>query len=103
MGANTGLQGRFNRAQRGVFNTDKNLPAVLVQTLLTGFVFGPIVAVVLVLVMLGRVTFGCKYKQSTGARGAGFLPAAIGEGIITGLLIICAIKGIFHPALNGRF
>merc|ERR1719240_1744237 len=59
MMANTGLQGRFNRAQRGVFNTDEALPSVLVNTLLTGFVFGPIVCIILLIVILGRILFGC--------------------------------------------
>lgn len=103
MMANTGLPGRFNRAQRGLFNTDENLPLVLVQTLLTGFVFGPLVCIVLLIVILGRITFGCKYKQSSASRGAGFLPSVIGEGIVTGLLILCAVKGIFQPFFSGRF
>lgn len=95
MMAGTGPQGRFNRAQRGVFNTDEALPLVLANTLLTGFVFGPVVCIVLLVVMYGRMTFGFKYKQASAARGAGFMPAMIGEGIITGLLIVCTVKGLF--------
>jgi len=93
--AGTGPQGRFNRAQRGVFNTDEALPLVLANTLLTGFVFGPVICIVLLVVMYGRMTFGFKYKEASASRGAGFMPAMIGEGIIAGLLIICTVKGLF--------
>merc|ERR1712039_874465 len=44
MMADTGPQGRFNRAHRGVFNFDEAMPAVLANIILSGFVFGPIVA-----------------------------------------------------------
>jgi len=95
----TGPQGRFNRAQRGVFNTDESLPLVLANTLLTGFVFGPIVCIVLLIVMFGRITFAFKYKVSAASRSAGFLPSMIGEGIIGGLLIVCTVKGLFYPSI----
>lgn len=97
--AGTGPQGRFNRAQRGVFNGDESLPLVLVATLLTSFVFGPMICIVLLLVSFGAITFGCKYKEASNSRGAGFLPRMIGEGLVFGLLIVCTIKGLFYPSI----
>mmetsp|Transcript_20629 Transcript_20629/g.57554 ORF Transcript_20629/g.57554 Transcript_20629/m.57554 type:complete len:232 (+) Transcript_20629:82-777(+) len=95
MMADTGPQGRFNGAQRGVFNTDESLPLTLVMVLLVGAVFGPVVVGIVLLIGYGRITFGLKYKESCDARGAGFLPAMIGEKLLEGLTLLCAIKGIF--------
>lgn len=94
MMATTGPQGRFNRAQRGVFNMDEALPLVVVNILLAGFVFGPVIVVVCLLIALGRVIFGLKYKESLKARTAGFLPAMVGEKVLEGLVLLCAIKSI---------
>ena len=41
--ANTGWAGKFNRAQRGAFNTDEAIPGYLVNTVLASAVFGPAV------------------------------------------------------------
>lgn len=99
MMATTGPQGRFNRAHRGVFNTDEALPLFLTNTLLAGSVFGPIIACLVLLVAYGRVTFGLKYKNSAKERGAGFLPAVIGEKWTEAFVLLCAIKGIFFTSI----
>mmetsp|Transcript_95606 Transcript_95606/g.169777 ORF Transcript_95606/g.169777 Transcript_95606/m.169777 type:complete len:237 (-) Transcript_95606:70-780(-) len=96
MMATTGPQGRFNRAQRGVFNTDEAMPAMLANVILAGSVFGPLVPCVCLLIAYGRVTFTVKYKESVSSRGAGFLPAMIGEKILEGLVLLCAIKTVFY-------
>lgn len=93
--ATTGPQGRFNRAQRAVFNTDELLPLLLAQVVLVGAVFGPIVLGLVLLIACGRITFGFKYKEDLKARVAGFLPSVIGEQWLTGLCLLCAIKGLF--------
>jgi len=93
--AGTGAQGRFNRAQRGVFNTDESLPLLVGNIILSGLVFGPIIAGLALLIGFGRVLFGLKYKESPKSRMAGFLPATIGEKWVEGLVLLCAIKGIF--------
>ena len=54
--ANTGSAGRFNRAQRGVFNTDESMPLLLMNTLLAGAAFGGIVMALGLLVSYGRVS-----------------------------------------------
>merc|ERR1712023_187063 len=58
MMANTGPQGRFNRAQRGVFNTDESMPLYIANSILAGAVFGPFVVLLNILVAYGRITFG---------------------------------------------
>eukprot|EP00440_Ansanella_granifera_P016034 gb/GFBE01017418.1/.p1 GENE.gb/GFBE01017418.1/~~gb/GFBE01017418.1/.p1 ORF type:complete len:235 (+),score=48.80 gb/GFBE01017418.1/:1-705(+) len=99
MMANTGPQGRFNRAQRGVFNMDESLPLLLTNTVLAAGVFGPVVALLCLLVAYGRVSFALKYKHDVKGRVAGFMPAMIGEKWIEGLLLLCAIKSIFYGSI----
>lgn len=96
MMANTGAAGRFNRAQRGVFNSDESLPLFLANTILAGSVFGPAILVVICLAAYGRATFAVCYKNSTKSRINGLLPAMIGEVWVSGLVLLCAVKGIFH-------
>mmetsp|Transcript_34435 Transcript_34435/g.88327 ORF Transcript_34435/g.88327 Transcript_34435/m.88327 type:complete len:236 (+) Transcript_34435:52-759(+) len=96
MMAGTGPQGRFNRAQRGVINTDEALPLLVPAVVLTSSVFGPMIALLILLWAYGRITFAFKYKESTKARVAGFLPAVVAEKWIDGLVLLCAIKGIFY-------
>ncbi|CAE7763418.1 unnamed protein product [Symbiodinium necroappetens] len=93
--ANTGAVGRFNRAQRSMYNTDESLPMYLMCTMLAASVFGPIVLLPLLLTAYGRITFARLYIESLTARGAGFLPSMIGEKWTEGLVLLCAIKGIF--------
>jgi len=93
--ANTGAVGRFNRAQRAVFNTDESMPLFLMNTVLASGVFGPVILVPLLLYCYGRLTFAVKYKNSLKERGAGFLPSMIGEKWIEGLTLFSAIKGFF--------
>lgn len=96
MMATTGPQGRFNRAQRGVFNMDESGPYLMANIVAASSIFGPLVLVLCVLVAYGRVTFARKYKNSLKERTAGFMPAMIGEKWIEGLVLLCAIKGIFN-------
>merc|ERR1711924_452964 len=79
MMATTGPQGRFNRAQRGVFNMDESGPYLMANIVAASSIFGPLVLVLCILVAYGRVTFARKYKNAAGDRGAGFFPAVIGE------------------------
>mmetsp|Transcript_14254 Transcript_14254/g.24292 ORF Transcript_14254/g.24292 Transcript_14254/m.24292 type:complete len:236 (-) Transcript_14254:96-803(-) len=92
--ANVGWAGKFNRAQRGAFNTDEALPMVLVNTVLAGGVFGPIVVATALLGVYGRVKFALGYTEKPAARMGGFLPAALGEGWAAGLVLFTAIKAI---------
>merc|ERR1712039_556510 len=72
MMAGTGAAGRFNRAQRGVFNTDEAMPMFLASTLIVSAVFGPAAICLSLIAAYGRVTFGKKYKESAKSRGKGF-------------------------------
>jgi len=92
--ANTGAVGRFNRAQRGIFNTDEAMPLFLVNTILAGAVFGPLVLVLTALAAAGRVTFGLGYTENPSGRGKGFMMSMIGEQWTAGLVLLIAIKAL---------
>ena len=92
--ANTGRQGEFNRAQRGVFNTDEAMPMFLVSTVLAGAVFGPVILGVVGIAVYGRIQFALLYTADQNKRGAGFMPAMIGEQWAVGLVLFAAIKAI---------
>ena len=77
--ATTGWAGKFNRAQRALFNTDETMPQTLVTMALGGALFGPAIVCVALLIVYGRVKFALLYTETTGKRGGGFLPAVIGE------------------------
>merc|ERR1712028_326304 len=95
--ANTGDAGRFNRAQRGVFNTDESMPAFLVNTVLAGAVFGPVVVLVALAAVYGRVKFGLGYTEGVKGRLGGFLPAMVAEGLMAGLTLFIGLKTVFMP------
>lgn len=94
MMANTGALGRFNRAQRGVFNTDESAPLYVVNTVLAGSMFGPVVVLLNLLVAYGRVKFGLGYTESGAGRMAGLGPSFLGETWISGLVLLVAIKAL---------
>mmetsp|Transcript_56087 Transcript_56087/g.88902 ORF Transcript_56087/g.88902 Transcript_56087/m.88902 type:complete len:236 (-) Transcript_56087:99-806(-) len=99
MMASTGPQGRFNRAQRGVFNGDESMPVVLMNAVLSAIVFGPLVPVLCLLIVYGRITFAKKYKELATSRSAGFIPSMIGEQLMQGLVLFTAIKSIFYERI----
>jgi len=92
--ANTGPLGRFNRAQRGVFNTDEAMPLYVANTILAGSVFGPLVVLLNLLAAFGRVTFGLGYTEGNTGRMTGLLPSFLGEGWVSGLVLLIAIKAL---------
>ena len=89
--ANTGSAGRFNRAQRGVFNTDESMPLLLMNTLLAGAAFGGIVMALGLIVCYGRVTFGLSYTEAKSKRGKGLMLAFLGEAWMGGLVLFAAL------------
>lgn len=97
--ANTGWQGKFNRAQRGGFNTDEAMPQVLVNTIAAGAIFGPVIVPIVLLPVYGRVKFALGYTEASNKRGGGLMPAFIGEAWIAGLLLFAAIKAIGGSSL----
>lgn len=92
--ANTGWAGKFNRAQRGVFNTDEAMPMVLVNTVLAGCIFGPVVLFITLIGVLGRVKFALGYTEGAGSRLGGFLPAMIAENWASGLVLLSGVKAV---------
>mmetsp|Transcript_103162 Transcript_103162/g.272619 ORF Transcript_103162/g.272619 Transcript_103162/m.272619 type:complete len:238 (+) Transcript_103162:411-1124(+) len=97
--ANTGWVGKFNRAQRGAFNTDEQMPMVLINTVLAGCVFGPVVVFTALLGAYGRVKFALGYTAATNSRIGGFLPAIIAENWAAGLVLFSGVKAV----VGGRF
>jgi len=97
--ANTGWAGKFNRAQRGAFNTDEQMPMVLVNTVLAGCLFGPVVVFTALLGAYGRVKFALGYTEAASGRMGGFLPAVIAENWAAGLVLFSGVKA----ACGGRF
>ena len=92
--ANTGAAGRFNRAQRGVYNTDEGMPLLLVNAVLAGSVFGPVVAILAAMVAYGRITFALGYTDHPKSRFQGFLCSVVGEGLTSALVLLIAVKAL---------
>lgn len=90
--ANTGRAGQFNRAQRGAFNTDEALPKFIVDTVLAGLVFGPVVLALACLSGYGRVQFALGYTQHQNDRRGGMLPAFLAEGLMANLVLVIGLK-----------
>lgn len=93
--ATTGVEGRFNRAQRALYNMDESLPLFGVALVIAGFVFGPVMLLPALLSLAGRVTFANGYKKSLTSRSQGFMMGAVAEGYTHALVGMIAIKGIF--------
>jgi len=95
----SGAAGKFNRAQRAVFNMDETLPMFLSGVILHGVVFGPISLLVVVIYAYGRFTMVNAYTDSADKRGTGFKPAILSETLSAGFVLLCAMKGIagFEP------
>jgi hypothetical protein len=98
MMANAGPQGRFNRAQRAVFNYDEALPLFL-SGLLLNALLGPAALILAVLNASGRRAFARAYTDSLEGRGGGFVRAVAPEHVSAALnLVIAAL--IFAPRFD---
>ena len=98
MMANAGPQGRFNRAQRAVFNYDEALPLFL-SGLLLNALLGPAAFFLAVLNASGRRAFARAYTDSLEGRGGGFVRAVAPEHVSAALnLVIAAL--IFAPRFD---
>ena len=92
--ATTGAAGRFNRAQRGAFNTDESMPTFLVNTVLASGIFGPFVLALVLVAAWGRITFALGYTQAADKRGSGLTKAFIAEKWCEGLVLIIGLKAL---------
>eukprot|EP00594_Rhizosolenia_setigera_P009482 CAMPEP_0178971052 /NCGR_PEP_ID=MMETSP0789-20121207/20001_1 /TAXON_ID=3005 /ORGANISM="Rhizosolenia setigera, Strain CCMP 1694" /LENGTH=227 /DNA_ID=CAMNT_0020657861 /DNA_START=57 /DNA_END=740 /DNA_ORIENTATION=- len=93
MMASDGVNGRFNRAQRGVMNMDEGLPIFLMNTLLVSVILGQVATFFLVpLYVYGRVKFAHDYKVSAEIRLSGFLFSMIAEHGMASMIALIAIK-----------
>ena len=97
--ANTGAQGRFNRAQRAAQHFDETIALITTGALLGFFAVGPLMLPLVVPWAGARVTFTNVYKQSNNDRLGPVRLCIRMEGLIAGMVFICAIQGIvmaFH-------
>ena len=90
--ANVGWAGKFNRAQRAAFNTDEGMAKVLVETILVGCVFGPIIAVTSLLGVCFRIKYALGYTEAPKSRRTGIQLVRLVEGCHSGLVLLIAIK-----------
>ena len=90
--ADTGAAGRFNRAQRAAANMDEYLPMFLTGALLVACVLGPVVVVLCLLYMYGRVSYGNKYKESRKYRLQGYIPQLMAEQMVAAFMGFIAVK-----------
>ena len=98
MMANAGPQGRFNRAQRAVFNYDEALPLFL-SGLLLNALLGPAALILAVLNASGRRAFARAYTDSLEGRGGGFVRAVAPEHVSAALNLLIAVL-IFAPRFD---
>uniref|UniRef100_A0A0G4H646 Uncharacterized protein n=1 Tax=Chromera velia CCMP2878 TaxID=1169474 RepID=A0A0G4H646_9ALVE len=96
--ANTGEAGRFNRAQRAVYNFDESVPTFIVFQMMVAAIFGPLALLIGLLHMYGRFTFANLYKQDKDSRSSGFGISVLAEYFALGLTTVCMLKA-FLPAL----
>lgn len=98
--ATAGDAGRFNRAQRAVYNTDEGLPLFITGAIITGSILPHVVLAIACIYAYGRITFANTYKASLNARGMGFMLGATAETFVCGLAQLCAIKGLCGPLIT---
>lgn len=89
-----GAKGRFNRAQRALFNMDETLPLFCTGIFGASLALGPVALIPALINAYGRITMANKYKESAQARQAGFMPCMVGEFWTAGLVFLCAMKGL---------
>lgn len=99
--ATDGANGRFNRAQRGMYNMDESLPQFLANTLLVAPILGTIVCFLLLpMYAYGRVSFAHAYKADKSTRSHGFLFSMIAEHGMAALVGVIAIKAAFWDDIS---
>ena len=91
--ATQGAAGRFNRAQRAIFNMDESLSTFLICILLVAPVFGPLVCFFFIpMYSYGRILCAEEYKRDVNARSGGFMYAMIAEHGLAALVGVIAIQ-----------
>ena len=89
-----GVHGAFNRAQRAMMNYHEVFPTLALQYVAASFVF-PFEAFVCVIIWAGTRWLGAMgYKSSADARFNGIMPGLIAMCAIQGMVMIVAIKAL---------
>jgi len=82
-----GVNGKFNRAQRGLQNTVESGPLFLVCWLFTVFVFPWTASAIMVVYALGRLMFTFGYTSSFGGRSSGLLLSSLCNEAVVGIVL----------------
>jgi len=89
--ANTGALGKWNRSQRAHEHMIETQGLFVGQTILAGFLVGPVAAFLCVVWGVGRFVFMSAYQKAAKARVSGFLMTMVPECFQLGLcMCICA-------------
>ena len=89
--ANTGAQGRFNRAQRAAGHMDESIALFTTGSLLSTFAVGPVLLPILIFWAVNRVNFVNVYKESNNKRTSAARMCIYMEGTL-----------FFYASINSR-
>mmetsp|Transcript_737 Transcript_737/g.2243 ORF Transcript_737/g.2243 Transcript_737/m.2243 type:complete len:224 (-) Transcript_737:191-862(-) len=94
MMADDGDMGKFNRAQRALQNLMEQLPMLLVELLLVGFVFPWEVMAIAILWGMARLKGATGYTEDRKARMKGNMASMVLGGVLDGMLVVSGVEAV---------
>jgi hypothetical protein len=82
-----GINGAFNRAQRGLQNTVESGPLFLVCWLFVVFVFPWTASAIMIVYALARLSFAFGYTSTVSSRGAGLIISSLCNEAVVGIVL----------------
>eukprot|EP01065_Artemidia_motanka_P010084 TRINITY_DN15293_c0_g1_i1.p1 TRINITY_DN15293_c0_g1~~TRINITY_DN15293_c0_g1_i1.p1 ORF type:complete len:248 (+),score=75.68 TRINITY_DN15293_c0_g1_i1:477-1220(+) len=89
----SGPVGRFNRAQRAVFNYLEVLPYTLLSYLLAGAIFPKAAMIIIAVFSVARLGYAIGYAKEPNARGPGLAIGGLAAWCLDALVLLVALKG----------